>query len=137
MTTRVDSSVPGRVTVRTPWGAVAFGAVLLGACSSAPAPAPAVASIPAPAVEPAPPSPREVATGHFHLGKGYALAGEADCAREEFRKAFEAFEPASRGADPDDAQFAGQLWDSVAVYQALVDPDAGERPPVEDAARHA
>ncbi len=120
--------------VGTRWSRIAavLGAAVAAACSSAPAPAPVAAVPPAPAAEPAPPSPREFATAHFHLGKGYALAGEADCAREEFRKALEAFEPASRGADPDDAQFAGQLWDSVAVYQALIDPDASERPPVED-----
>ena len=137
MTTRADSSLIGPVKTRSRLGAAvlgagAFGVAVLAACSSAPAPAPAAAATPAPAAEPAPPSPREVATAHFQLGKGYALKGEAECAREEFRKAFETFEPASRGADPDDARFADLLWDSVAIYQALVDPDASERPPVED-----
>jgi membrane-bound lytic murein transglycosylase D len=132
LTTRADSVFIELLKRRGPLEAAVLGAAVAAACSSAPAPAPVAVAPPAPASEPAPPSPREVATTHFHLGKSHALAGEADCARDEFRKAFEAFEPASRGADPDDAQFAGQLWDSVVVYQALIDPELGERPPVED-----
>jgi membrane-bound lytic murein transglycosylase D len=109
------------------------GAAFVAACASAPAPAPVAAAPPVPAAVPAPPSPQEVATAHFRVGKRLALAGEADCARDEFRRALKAFESASRGSDPEAAQFASQLWDSVAVYEALIDPDAAERPPVEDA----
>ena len=113
--------------------AALLAAALAGACSSAPAPAPVAAALPPPPAAPAPPTPREAASAHFQLGKAHALAGDGECAREEFLRALETFAPSSRGADPDDARFAAQLWDSIAIYQGLLDPEADERPPVEDA----
>ena len=102
-------------------------------CSSGPKPAVAVV----PAAPPAPPEPprptaREAATELFLRGKGLALAGDAECARLAFREALETFRKEARPDDADDAVFAEQLWQSVAVYDALTDPQGSERPAVED-----
>jgi membrane-bound lytic murein transglycosylase D len=94
------------------------------------APAPSTPPIPPP--EPLRPNARDTATAQFQRGKALALAGDSDCARLAFRDALETFRNQARPNDPDDALFAEQLWQSVAAYDALVDPHVTERPPVED-----
>ncbi|HUM00656.1 MAG TPA: transglycosylase SLT domain-containing protein [Thermoanaerobaculia bacterium] len=114
------------------WG-VFCAAVALAGCSSAPAPVAAASPRTAPAPEKvSPPTAREAATEGFQRGKALALAGEAECARQEFHGAIGAFLAASRPDDPEDAEFAGQLWQSIVFYEALSDPQSAERPPVED-----
>ncbi len=113
------------------WVLCAAGA--LAGCSSAPAPE-AVVSLPTATAAPEPhrPTAREAATERFQRGKALALAGEAECARQEFHGAIDSFLADSRPDDPEDARFAGQLWQSVVFYEALSDPQSAERPPVED-----
>ena len=119
---------------RPPWRAAlgaAFAAALAG-CSAAPPPPAPAALAPAPAV-PESQASREEATEHFYRGKAFALAGEADCAREELRDALETFRLASRSGDADDLVFAGQLWESVRLYLPLTDrSESADRPPAED-----
>ncbi len=109
---------------------IAALALLAGCATTPPPPAPVAASpVPVPASQ----SARDTATEHFYRGKSFALAGEADCARLEFRDALETFRKASRGDDADDLLFGLQLWESVRVYQPLTDKsESAERPPVED-----
>jgi membrane-bound lytic murein transglycosylase D len=110
---------------------VALAAALAGCRSAPPPPAPAVA-VPVPA-SPASQPARDGATEHFQRGKSFALAGEADCARLEFLEALETFRQGSRADDPDDLLFAGQLWESVRLYQPLTDKsESSDRPPAED-----
>jgi membrane-bound lytic murein transglycosylase D len=105
----------------------------LAGCSSTRATVTAAAPAAAPAApEPPQPTARDVATERFQRGKALALAGEADCARLEFRGALETFRQGARPEDPDDAAFAEQLWQSVAFYDGLSDRETAERPPVED-----
>ena len=113
----------------------ALGALAAAGCASAPAGEQAAA--------PAPPSPdavaftaRTEATDLFYRGKAFALAGDADCAREAFRGALETFRAAARPGNGSDVAFAGELWDSVAVYRPVLDAAVRsaepERPPAED-----
>ncbi len=92
---------------------------------------------------PAPPSheaaalaARTQATDLFYRGKAFALAGDGDCAHEAFGGALEAFRAGARAGDASDLEFAGQLWDSIAAYQPVVEaaarPADPERPPAED-----
>ena len=112
----------------------ALGALATVGCASAPVER---------AAAPASPSPEAVAlagrtqaTDLFYRAKAFALAGEGDCAREAFAGALEAFRVAARPGDASDLAFAGELWDSVAVYRPAVDVAARvgepERPPAED-----
>ncbi len=114
---------------------VLLGLGLAGAtaCTSAPKAAVVVTpTAPIPPPEPPRPSPQEVATEQFQRGKALALAGDADCARLAFRDATETFRKEARPDDPDDALFAAQLWLSISAYDALIDPQPAERPPLED-----
>ena len=97
----------------------ALGALAAVSCASAPPP---VASAPVDASpERAAAAARTQATDFFHRGKTHALAGETDCAREAFRDALETFRAAARPGDASDVAFAGELWDSVSVYQPIID----------------
>jgi membrane-bound lytic murein transglycosylase D len=121
----------GRRSAPAAW--VMCAAAALAGCSSAPAPVAVNPLPPAPAAPAPPPLPaREAATERFQRGKALALAGDSDCARQEFHGAIETFLAGSRPDDPEDALFAGQLWQGVVFYEALSDPQAAERPPVED-----
>lgn len=68
---------------------------------------------------PAAPDPRQEASDRFHRGKALALAGDTACARLEFEAALEGFRRAMSPGNPSDLAFAGQLWDSVALYEAV------------------
>lgn len=112
----------------------ALGALAAVSCASAPADraaAPASASSEAAAL-----AGRAQATDLFYRGKAFALAGEGGCAREAFAGALETFRAAARPGDASDIAFAGELWDSIAVYRPVVDVPARvaepERPPAED-----
>ena len=72
--------------------------------------------------------PRQEASDRFHQGKVYALAGDPACARLEFEAALEGFRKAMRPGDSADLAFAGQLWDSVRLYESLPSGDDDERP---------
>jgi membrane-bound lytic murein transglycosylase D len=85
-----------------------------------------------PAQKPSRPTAREAASEWFQRGKALALAGETECARQEFHGAIDSFLAASLPDDQEDAEFAGQLWQSIVFYEALADPQSAERPPVED-----
>jgi len=112
---------------------VLCAATALAGCSSAPTPVAAVTPQAAPAPqEVSRPTAREAATEWFQRGKALALAGETDCARQEFHGAIDSFLAASLPDDQEDAEFAGQLWQSIVFYEALTDPQSAERPPVED-----
>ena len=112
---------------------LAFFAAAFSGCSSAPTPTVSAPPPPAPApAAPSPPSARETATEQFRKGKALALAGDAECARLEFRGALETFRAAARADDAEDAAFAEQLWQGVLFYDSLSDPLLSERPPVED-----
>ena len=128
----MSSRRPPRPALRASLAAALAAALIdgLAGCANAPPPAvPAAAPAPTPASQPA----RNAATEHFYRGKSFALAGDADCARMEFQDALEAFRTGSRGDDSDDLLFAGQLWESVRLYQPLTDKnESAERPPVED-----
>jgi membrane-bound lytic murein transglycosylase D len=114
---------------------IALGALVAGGCASAPPPATAVAP-PPPSADALAAAARVQATDLFYRGKAFALAGEGDCAREAFQGALEAFRSAARLGNGADVAFAGELWDSVAVYRPVVDSSARaaepERPPAED-----
>ncbi|MBK9063125.1 MAG: LysM peptidoglycan-binding domain-containing protein [Acidobacteria bacterium] len=112
-----------------------LGVLVSAGCASVPAGEQAAA--------PAPPSPdavafaaRTQATDLFYRGKAFALAGDADCAREAFRGALETFRAAARPGNGSDTAFAGELWESVAVYRPALDAAARtgepERAPAED-----
>ncbi len=80
------------------------------------------------------PDPRQQASDRFHRGKAHAIAGDAACARLEFEAALDGFRAAMRPGDPADLAFAGQLWDSVTLYEAVstegeeeASPDSGRR----------
>jgi len=114
---------------------VGLSLALLGVagCSSTPATTAAVLPSPPPAPPaPAPPTPREEATQLFQTGKALALAGDAECARLDFRRAVETFRAGARAGDPDDGLFAEQLWQGIVFYEGLLDPQSAERPPLED-----
>lgn len=65
------------------------------------------------------PDPRQVASDHFHRGKAHALAGDTGCARLEFQAALDGFRAAMRPGDASDLAFAGHLWESVRLYEAI------------------
>jgi membrane-bound lytic murein transglycosylase D len=116
-------------------GFLLAAAGLAGCAGPPPAPPPVVAAPPAAPAAPSSSAARDEASELFYRGKTHALAGEAECAREAFHDALETFRTRSRPGDPEDQAFAGQLWDSIRLYGALVEPNgenAGERPPVED-----
>ncbi len=112
-----------------------LGVLVLAGCASAPAGDQAAV--------PAPPSPdtaafaaRAQATDLFYRGKAFALAGDADCARDAFHGALETFRAAARPGNASDVAFAGELWESVAAYRPVLDAAARaaepERAPAED-----
>ena len=74
------------------------------------------------------PDPRQDASDRFHRGKALAIAGDAACARLEFEAALEGFRTAMRPGNPGDLAFAGQLWDSVRLYEAVSSGDEEEAP---------
>jgi membrane-bound lytic murein transglycosylase D len=76
------------------------------------------------------PDPRQEASDRFHTGKAHALAGDAACARLEFEAALEGFRTAMRPGDPADLAFAGQLWESVRLYESIPSAEDDERPAV-------
>jgi membrane-bound lytic murein transglycosylase D len=114
---------------------VALGALVAAGCASAPAGDQAAAPVP-PSPDAAAIAARTQATDLFYRGKALALAGDADCAREAFRGALETFRAAARPGNGSDVVFAGELWDSVAVYRPVLDAAVRsaepERPPAED-----
>ena len=65
------------------------------------------------------PDARQEASDRFHRGKALALAGDSACARLEFEAALDGFRTAMRPGNPGDLAFAGQLWDSVTLYEAV------------------
>jgi membrane-bound lytic murein transglycosylase D len=78
--------------------------------------------------------PKEVATEHFYRGKALALAGDGACARLEFTEALEGFREKARPGDPEDIEFAGQLFESIKLYRATTEGQAAtvDRPPAEE-----
>jgi membrane-bound lytic murein transglycosylase D len=112
----------------------ALGAFAVAGCASTPPP---VASAPAePPAGLASAEARLLATDLFYRGKAFALAGEGDCARDAFRDALETFRAAARPGDASDVAFAGELWESVAVYRPVIESPSRvsepERPVAED-----
>ena len=75
------------------------------------------------------PDPRQEASDRFHRGKGHAIAGDPACARLEFEAALEGFRKSMRPGNPGDLAFAGQLWDSVRLYETVSDRDEEETAP--------
>lgn len=73
-----------------------------------------------------PPDPRQEASDRFHRGKAHAIAGDADCARIEFEAALDGFRTAMRADNPGDLAFAGQLWESVRLYESVSGADDDE-----------
>lgn len=73
-----------------------------------------------------PPDPRQEASDRFHRGKVHAIAGDADCARIEFEAALDGFRTAMRADNPGDLAFAGQLWESVRLYESVSGADDDE-----------
>lgn len=73
-----------------------------------------------------PPDPRQEASDRFHRGKAHAIAGDADCARIEFEAALDGFRTAMRPDNPGDLAFAGQLWESVRLYESVAGADDDE-----------
>jgi membrane-bound lytic murein transglycosylase D len=112
----------------------ALGAFAAASCASAPAGR--SAAPPAPSPDSAAVAARAQATDLFYRGKAFALAGEGDCARDAFRTALETVRAAARPGDASDLAFAGDLWESIAVYRPVVDSparvDEPERPEAED-----
>ena len=76
-----------------------------------------------------PPDPRQEASDRFHRGKAHAIAGDADCARIEFEAALDGFRTAMRPGNPGDLAFAGQLWESVRLYESVAGEDDDESSP--------
>ena len=75
------------------------------------------------------PDPRQEASDRFHRGKAHAMAGDVACARLEFEAALDGFRISMRPGNPGDLDFAGQLWDSVTLYEALSGGDEDEAAP--------
>ncbi len=79
---------------------------------------------------------RSQATDLFYSGKALALAGEAECAREAFRDSLETFRAVARPANAADLAFAGELFDSIALYRPTIEAGRhaaeAERPAAED-----
>jgi membrane-bound lytic murein transglycosylase D len=80
------------------------------------------------------PDPRQEASDRFHRGKAHAIAGDPACARLEFDAALDGFRTSMRPGNPADLAFAGQLWDSVTLYETVsaegeeeAAPDSGQR----------
>lgn len=112
----------------------ALGALVAVGCASAPGERSAAPEAPSP--ESVALAGRAQATDLFYRGKAFALAGDGDCARDAFQAALETARAATRPGNESDVAFAGDLWDSVAVYRAAVDARTRlaepERPPAED-----
>jgi membrane-bound lytic murein transglycosylase D len=112
----------------------ALGALTAVSCASAPAERAAAPATPSP--ENAAATARTQATDLFYRGKTFALAGEGDCARDAFLGALETARAGARPGNAADLAFAGDLWESIAVYRPVVDSPARmaepERPPAED-----
>ncbi len=92
-----------------------------------------MAKAPPPSRVEAVPDARALATEHFYRGKSFALSGDPSCARIEFDQALEEFRLHSTPGDPDDLNFAQQLWDSISLYRTITDGrgDLEDRPPAE------
>lgn len=140
MTQTVTTETTDRARTRTAsrGRALASGLLvsLLGAgCSSTPAPAPTTTapSVAAAAETACPPADaRQEASDRFHRGKAHALAGDTSCARLEFQAALDGFREAMRPGNAGDLAFAGQLWESVRLYETIPaedeeEPVAGDR----------
>lgn len=143
MTTRVTTRVTTEKTVRTSARIRARGRVLAlcllaaflaaGCSSTQPsANAPAAPAAPAATVaETAPcpaPDPRQEASERFHRGKTHALTGDSACARLEFDAALEGFRTSMRRDNSGDLAFAGQLWDSIRLYESIPAEEEEEEP---------
>ncbi len=72
------------------------------------------------------PDPRQEASDRFHRGKAHALAGDAACARLEFEAALESFRTAMRPGNSGDLAFAGQLWESIRLYESIPSEEEAE-----------
>ncbi len=72
------------------------------------------------------PDPRQEASDRFHRGKASAIAGDQACAHLEFESALEGFRTSMRPGNPGDLAFAGQLWDSVRLYETISSGDEEE-----------
>ncbi len=99
-------------------------------CSSTTSPSIAPASVAAAEPSCPAPDPRQEASDRFHRGKAHALAGDAACARLEFEAALDGFRTAMQTGNPGDLAFAGQLWDSVTLYEAVSSGAGEEAAPV-------
>lgn len=112
----------------------ALGALLAVSCASAPVERAAAPAAPSPESEAL--AGRTQATELFYRGKALALAGDGDCARDAFQAALETARTTARPGNASDVAFAGDLWESIAVYRPVVDSPARvaepERPPSED-----
>lgn len=105
---------------------------LAAGCSTSPSPvAPAVAPVLAAAADTScpPADPRQEASDRFHRGKAHAISGDAACARLEFQAALEGFRTAMRPGNSGDLAFAGQLWESVRLYESIPSEDEEEPAP--------
>jgi membrane-bound lytic murein transglycosylase D len=115
---------------------VALGALAAVSCASAPAPTAATPEPASPSPEQTAAAARVQATELFYRGKALALEGDGACAREAFAGALETFRAAARPGDLSDLAFAGELWESIAVYRPVLEAQARaaepERPPAED-----
>ena len=103
-------------------------------CATAPPPT-LPSAPPQRSIIPEPPrDSRAIATEHFYRGKAFALSGDPSCARVEFEQALDEIRLHSRPGDPDDLEFAQQLWESVSLYRAVTEgrTDLEERPPAEE-----
>ena len=99
-----------------------LSSLLAAGCSTTSPSAATVAAPAVPAREEAicrAPDARQVASERFHQGKAHALAGDNACARLEFQAALDGFRAAMRPGDAADLAFAGHLWESVRLYEAL------------------
>lgn len=127
MTGKVKETTPQRARSRDGFRGRALAIGLLaplvaaGCSTTTPAPAPTPVVAAADVEDPASPAadPRQEASDRFHRGKSHALAGDVDCARLEFEAALEGFRAAMRPGDSGDLAFAGHLWDSVQLYDAI------------------
>lgn len=126
MTNDVTKETTVRSRTRTSTRMRAFALALLAplvaaGCSSslfrAAKQAPAVASADGGACTE--PDPRQEAADRFHRGKAHVLAGDPACAHLEFQAALDGFRNAMRPESPSDLAFAGELWESVRLYETI------------------
>ncbi|MBI5441455.1 MAG: transglycosylase SLT domain-containing protein, partial [Deltaproteobacteria bacterium] len=113
--------------------ALACLAPLLPACSSTPSsslsPAPVAVSGAGSAQAFPAPDPQQEASDRFHRGKAFSIAGDTACARLEFQAALDGFRTSMRPGNPGDLAFAGQLWESVRLYEDASSGDEEEPAP--------